>query len=57
VSQIMSKHGQHVKNIMLRTCELNKDMFITEQDITVLFGKLAQETYQLHKNNAKSVHM
>jgi len=43
VSQIMVKHKQHVKNIMLRTCELN--MFLTKQDVRVLSGKLAQETY------------
>jgi hypothetical protein len=43
--QIMAKHRQHVKNIMLGTCELNKDMFLNKQDLGVLFGKLAQETY------------
>jgi hypothetical protein len=43
--QIMAKHKQHVKNIMLGTCELNKDMFLTKQNARVLFGKLAQETY------------
>jgi hypothetical protein len=43
--QIMAKHKQHVKNIMLGTCELNIDMFLTKQDVRVLFGKLAQETY------------
>ncbi len=45
VSQIMAKHRQHVKNIMLGTCEFNKDMFFIEQDVRVLFKKLAQETY------------
>jgi hypothetical protein len=30
MSQIMAKHRQHVKNIMLRTCGLNRDMFFTE---------------------------
>jgi hypothetical protein len=45
MSQIMAKHKQHVKNIMLRTCELNKDMFLTKQNVRVLSGKLAQETY------------
>jgi len=43
--QIMAKHKQHVKNIMLGTCELNIDMFLTKQDVRVLFGKLVQETY------------
>jgi hypothetical protein len=57
VSQIMAKHRQHAKNITLGTCGLNKDMFLTEQNVKVLFGKLVQETYWLHKNDAKSVHM
>jgi hypothetical protein len=57
MSQIMEKHKHHVKNMMLGTCELNRDMFFIEQDVKVLFGKLAQETYQLHKNDAKSVCM
>jgi hypothetical protein len=56
-SQIMPKHKQHVKNIMLRTCKLNRDMFLIEQDVRVLSEKLAQETYQLHKNDVKSVCM
>ncbi len=55
IFQIMAKHKQHVKNIMLRTCELNKDMFLTKQNVRVLFGKVARETYQLHKNDAKNV--
>jgi hypothetical protein len=42
---------------MLGTCELNRDMFLTKQDVRVLFGKLAQETYQLHKNDVKSVYV
>jgi len=28
--QIMAKHRQHVKNIMLWTCELKGNMFFTE---------------------------
>jgi len=43
--QIMAKHKQHVKNIMLGTSELNKNMFLTKQNARVLFGKLVQETY------------
>jgi hypothetical protein len=45
VFQIMAKHRQHVNNIMLRTCELNRNMFLTKQDVKVLSRKLAQETY------------
>jgi hypothetical protein len=33
VSQIREIHRQHVKNIMLRTCELNRDMFLIKQDV------------------------
>jgi len=55
--QIMAKHRQHMKNIMLGTCELNRDMFLTKQNVKVLFGKLVQETYRLHKNDAKSVYV
>jgi hypothetical protein len=43
--QIMAKHRRHVKNIMLGTCELNRDMFFTKQDVRVLSRKLAQKTY------------
>jgi hypothetical protein len=43
--QIMTKHRQHVKIVMLGTCELNRNMFLIEQDVRVLFGKLAQKTY------------
>jgi hypothetical protein len=39
--QIMAKHRQHVNNIMLGTCELNRDMFLIEQDVRVLSWKLA----------------
>jgi hypothetical protein len=42
---------------MLGTCLLNRDMFIIEQDVRVLFGKLAQKTYHLHENNVKSVYV
>jgi len=45
VSQIMAKHRQHVKNIMLKTCKLNSDMFLTNQNVRVLSRKLVQEIY------------
>jgi hypothetical protein len=45
MSQIMAKHRRHVKNIVLGTCELNRDMFLTKQDVRVLSGKLVQKTY------------
>jgi hypothetical protein len=42
VSQIMVKHRQHVKNIMLGTCSLNRNMLFIEQNVKVLSKKLAQ---------------
>jgi hypothetical protein len=30
MSQIMEKHKQHVKNIMLERCELNRNMILTK---------------------------
>jgi hypothetical protein len=45
VFQIMAKHKQRVKNIMLGTCELNKNMYFIEQNVKVLFKRLVQETY------------
>jgi len=57
MSQFMAKHRQHVKNIMLGTCELNRDMLLTEQNVRVFYRKLAQKTYRLQKNDVKSVHM
>jgi hypothetical protein len=45
MSRIMAKHRHHVKNIMLRTCELNRDMFFTKQNVKVLSGKLTLKTY------------
>jgi hypothetical protein len=40
--QIMAKHKEDVKNIMLVTCELNKYMFLIEQDVRVLFRNYVQ---------------
>ncbi len=51
--QIMAKHKQHVKNIMLGTCELHRDMFITEQDVKVLFGKLDKKNTNYIKTMQK----
>ncbi len=43
VSQLIAKHRGDVKNIMLRTCELNINMFFTKQDVKALSGKLVQK--------------
>ncbi len=45
MSQIMAKYKEHVKNIMLMTCELDKYMFIIKQDVRVLFKNYVEETY------------
>jgi hypothetical protein len=42
---------------VLGACELNRDMFFTKQHVRVLFGKLVEEIYQVHNNNAKNVCM
>jgi hypothetical protein len=38
-------------------CDLNKYMFLIEQDGKVLFGELVQETHWLHKCDGKNVCM
>jgi hypothetical protein len=38
MSQIMAKHRQDVNNIMLGTCELNRNIFLIKQDVRVLFN-------------------
>jgi hypothetical protein len=43
VSQIMAKHTQHAKNIMLGSYELNINMFLTEQNVKVLPKELIQK--------------
>ncbi len=43
-----------MKNIILGTCELNRNMLFIKQDVKVLFGS---KKYQLHKNDVKNVHM
>lgn len=40
-----------------KSCELNKNMFFAKQDVKVLFRKVVQETYWLHKNDAKNMCM
>jgi hypothetical protein len=43
----MANHIQHVKlkHHVREMCDLNKYMFLIEQDVKVLFGELVQETY------------
>ncbi len=46
-----------MKDIILRTCQLKKKNLFIDQNVKMLFRKLVQKTYQLHKNSAKNVHM
>lgn len=57
VSQIMMKHKRYVKDIMDTTGELSRDIFILEDDVRNMAGKLALESYKRHVNDAKSVRM
>jgi len=43
VSQIMAKHTHHAKNIMLGSYELNINMFLTKQNVRVLYKELIQK--------------
>jgi cupin superfamily acireductone dioxygenase involved in methionine salvage len=57
IYQVMNKHKSQVKEIMENNKYLSKDLFICEQDICNLAGKLAKETYKKHENDAKNVRM
>jgi hypothetical protein len=57
VSQIMAKHRCHVKKITKANGVLSKYLFLCEQDICNVVGKLAKETYKQHDNDAKNVKM
>ncbi len=40
-----------------RNGELSRDLFLSEQDIHNMAGKLAKKTYKKHENDAQSVCM
>ena len=57
VPQIMVKHRKRFMEVCEQGLELNRDMFISEQDIRNVAGRLAIETYKRDNNDAKSVRM
>ena len=57
VPQIMGKHRERFMEVCNRGEELTRDLFISEQDIRNIVGRLAIETYKRDDNDAKSVRM
>ena len=56
-NQIMRKHIDLLKQWQAEGKDLTRDLLLTTKDICNISGKLAQETYMLHKNDAQSVRM
>ena len=56
-NQIMKKHLELLKQYQAEGKDITRDLFLTTKDIRNISGKLAQETYMLEKNDAKSVRM
>ncbi len=52
VDQVMNKHKCRVKEMMENNGELSRDLFLSEQDIHNLAGKLAKKKYKKHENDA-----
>ena len=57
IPQIMAKHRKRFMEVCERGEELTRDLFISEQDIRNVAGRLAIETYKRDNNDAKSVRM
>ena len=57
IPQIMGKHRKRFMEVCQRGEELTRDLFISEQDIRNVAGRLAIETYKRDNNDAKSVRM
>ena len=57
VSQIMRKHLDMLKKYQEEGRDITRDLLLSTKDIRNISGKLAQETYMLHKNDAQSVRM
>lgn len=56
-NQIMRKHLDILKKYRAEGKDITRDLLLTTKDIRNISGKLAQETYMLHKNDAQSVRM
>ena len=57
IPQIMAKHRKRFLEVCQRGEELTRDLFICDQDIRNVAGRLAVETYKRDNNDAKSVRM
>ena len=57
IPQIMGKHRKRFMEVCERGEELTQDLFISEQDIRNVAGRLAIETYKCDNNDTKSVRM
>ena len=57
IPQIMGAHRKRFMEVCTRGEELTRDLFISEQDIRNVAGRLAIETYKRDNNDAKSVRM
>ena len=57
ITQIMAKHKKRFLEVCQRGGELTRDLFICDQDIRNVAGRLAIETYKRDNNDAKSVRM
>ena len=51
-NQIMKKHLEQLKRYQATGREITRDLLLTTKDIQNISGKLAHETYMLHKNDA-----
>jgi len=57
IYQVMNKHKSLVKEMIERNGELSRDLFLNEQNIRNMVGKLAKKMYNKHENDAQSVCM
>ena len=57
IPQIMAKHRKRFLEVCAKGEELTRDLFICDQDIRNVPGRLAIETYKRDNNDAKSVRM
>jgi predicted transcriptional regulator len=53
----MNKDKVRVKDMMENMDELSQDLFLSEQNIRNMVGKLAKEMYKKHENGTQSVQM
>jgi len=52
IYQVMNKQNYRVEEMMENSGELSRDLFLSEQDICNLVGKLGKKTYKKHEFDA-----